>query len=52
MSDASNQDAPVEAFGQGVAPSAVGPSPENLAAIRAHGWMENEKLDYDAFNAP
>lgn len=52
MSDAGNHDASVEVFGQGPAPSAVGPSPENVAAIRAHGWMENEKLNYDAFNAP
>lgn len=52
MSDTGNQDAPVEVFGQGTATLANGPTPENLAAIRAHGWMENEKLNYDAFNAP
>lgn len=52
MSDTGNQDVPVEAFGQGATTLANAPTPENLAAIRAHGWLDTHRLDYDAFNAP
>ncbi|KAH0320330.1 DEAD/DEAH box RNA helicase, partial [Aureobasidium melanogenum] len=51
MSDSGNQDAPFEAFSEGPATSANVRNPEDLAAARAHGWMDDEKLDYDAFNA-
>ena len=51
MSDTANQDAPVDGFGQDSAPLSNNRNPEDLAAARAHGWMEDEKLDYDAFNA-
>jgi ATP-dependent RNA helicase DDX3X len=48
MSQTGFQDAPVE----GTAALADLTNPEDLAAARAHGWMEDEKLDYEAFNAP
>ncbi|KAI4844990.1 DEAD/DEAH box RNA helicase [Aureobasidium sp. EXF-8845] len=52
MSETGFQDAPVEGFVEGTAASANVTNSEDLAAARAHGWMEDEKLDYDAFNAP
>jgi ATP-dependent RNA helicase DDX3X len=52
MSETDFQDAPAEGFVQGTATSGVETNPEDLAAARAHGWMEDEKLDYEAFNAP
>ncbi|CAD0109806.1 unnamed protein product [Aureobasidium uvarum] len=51
MSDTGFPEAPTEGFGQVPAASAAGPSPEDVTALRTHGWTENEKLDYDAYNA-
>lgn len=51
MSDTGNQNASAEAFGQSSVTQFNIRNPEDLAAAREHGWMEDEKLDYDAFNA-
>ncbi|THV76913.1 DEAD/DEAH box RNA helicase [Aureobasidium pullulans] len=52
MSESGFQDAPAEEFGQIPANPASAPNPEDAVAAREHGWGEDEKLDYDAFNAP
>ncbi|KAI4726455.1 DEAD/DEAH box RNA helicase [Aureobasidium sp. EXF-10728] len=53
MSDNGSQNAPAEDHnGQVPAASTTGPSPEDLAALQSHGWVKNEAMDYDAYNAP